>query len=212
MPDQIIYMYIAAQLIFALMCCFFGYKIVRLAIFLGSIFIFGSVFYYLLIEYFNFSDVINIIIAVLLSAVIGSFGYFLYKLSLFGIGVLSGLIVSYSIFNSYFINFNLSQSIQLSVTVGICILFGILILLITRPCIIVFLSFCGAFTFSTIGTFLIKNFDNLNIYSSLIFKNSNLLNIPYFFNQNILVIFAATFVLTVLGCIVQFKYTAKKIS
>lgn len=161
MDSVFIWIFLIAQLLVAFLYCFFGFRFFRGVM---AAYIFLSVFPGIMTaigELSTLEEMITILIALGIAALIAFLAFALFKLAIFLCGGILGVIIAMILSN--FIP--MDDTVLLVVKIALFVVFGIIAYFLKKGIVVVVSSICGAYTFSTYLSFLIENFEKIGEYS-----------------------------------------------
>jgi hypothetical protein len=149
-----VWLFLIAQIVIALVYCFWGYRYFRIII---SLYVFIFVFpiaFSTISGFTSISQPIAILISLAISALAALLTWFIYKLAIFLCGGIAGVLVAFWLYGLLGSNY-----LVLCVILGIVlfILLGSLAIKFQKAVIILISSVTGAFNLVTYGLFLLMN-------------------------------------------------------
>lgn len=159
-----VWLFLAAQILIALIYCFWGYRYFRVIM---SLYVFLFVFPLAFSTISGFTSItqpVAILISLVISALAALLTWFIYKLAIFLCGGIAGVLIAFWLY------WTLGSSyLVLCIILGIVlfILLGVLALKFQKIIIIFVSSLTGAFNLITYGLFLIFNYSAVSSFSIL---------------------------------------------
>jgi len=199
-----VWLFIIAQVVIALVYCFWGYRYFRVIIAL-YVFIFVFPIAYSTISGFtSISQPVAILISLAVSGLAALLAWFIYKLAIFLCGGIAGILVAFWLYNTLG-----SSYLVLCVILGIVlfILLGALAIKFQKAIVIFISAVTGAFNLVTYGLFLFMNASLISGYSIL--KLDEITNAVSSSYRAEPMWIAPSIVIAVAGILVQALVTAK---